>query len=198
MTSDQRVITMLRGGLSPSVIAAVLGIDVGDVRAVVTSTAELPSGGGGGATVLHATDVPDQSIALVTPGQPQELAELWRVNGPGLIAVVGWYEIKPFDDHDYAGIGLMAATDTGGGVGSNGGPDARAFSEAGEILAGGWIRQKIGNPFPDILTPSQWRDYRLEILGFHYHDDDPGDTTAPALGNVQIRNMHVVAIRLDG
>jgi hypothetical protein len=197
-TSDERIITMLRGGLSPSVIAAILGLEVSEVRAVITGPTELPASGGGGSNVVHATNVPDQTITLVTPGQPQDVEALWRIDGPGLWAVAMWYEIKPFDDNDYAGLGILADTDLDlGQLGSSGGPDARAFVTASEILPGGWIRQHAGSGIADILMPSQWREYRVQATGWHYNALDVGDTTQPVLGDPQIRNVRVVAVRLD-
>lgn len=198
-SSDQRVITMLHSGMSPSVIAAILGLDVSDIRAVITGPAELPaSGGGGGSLVAHATNVPDQTITLAAASAPQDVTDLWRIDGPGLWAVAGWYEVKPFDDNDYAGLTLIADTDLGvGQLASTGGPNARAFTTAEEELAGGWIRQHVGAGFPDVLMPSQWREYKLQAFGYHYHDDDPGDTATPVLGDVLIRNVRIVAVRLD-
>lgn len=47
MTDDERIITMLRGGLGFPVIAAILGLEPEDVRGVVESDEELPASGGG-------------------------------------------------------------------------------------------------------------------------------------------------------
>jgi hypothetical protein len=166
-------------------------------KQVTLLEANVGSGGGGGASVLRATDVPDQTITLDAASTPQDVMDLWRIDGPGLIAVAGWYEIKPFDDDDYAGLTIIADTDLGlGQLASNGGPDARTYTPPSELLTGGWIRQHVGAAFPDIMMPSQWREYKLQISGFHYHDDDPGDTTTPVLGDVQIRNARIVAVSL--
>jgi hypothetical protein len=197
VSDRQRVITLLQA-LDREEIAAILGTDTATIRDVIAGTGSLPASGGGGSNVVHATDVPDQTMTILDPGQPQDVTALWRIDGPGLWSVAMWYEIKPFDDNDYAGIGLLADTDLGLGVlGSPGGPDARAFTGPGEILAGGWIRQHAGSAFPEILMPSQWREYRVQLTGWHYNELDPGDTTQPVLGDVQIRNVRAVAVRLD-
>jgi hypothetical protein len=197
VSDRQRVITLLQA-LDREEIAAILGTDTATIRDVIAGTGSLPASGGGGSNVVHATDVPDQTITLAAGGVPQDVTDLWRVDGPGLWSVAMWYEIKPFDDNDYAGLGLLADTDLGlGQLGSTGGPDARAFTTATEILPGGWIREHAGAGFPDIVMPSQWREYRLQVTGWHYNALDPGDTTQPVLGDVQIRNVRAVATRLD-
>lgn len=198
MSDQQRIVTLLQR-FDRHEIAALLGVTVAQVHSVLHSGGSLPSSGGGsGTTVLEATDVPDQTITLAAASTPQDVVSLWRIDGPGLIAVAGWYEIKPFDDNDYAGLTLIADTDLGvGQLASQGGPDARAFTTAGEQLAGGWIRQHVGAAFPEIMTPSHWRDYKLTASGFHFNDADPGNTTAPVLGDVQLRNARIVAVRLD-
>jgi hypothetical protein len=161
-------------------------------------------GGGGGTTVVHSTDVPDQTVTLADDSFsfPQDLATLWTLEGPGLYQVGIWYEINPADDNDQVAITLVATNELDGEAAQTMGPDSRAFASvggAGSVVPGDttWLRQRGGDPSPQVFMASESREYKLRIAGFHYHDDDPGDTTVPVTGGVQIRNMHVVAVRLD-
>jgi hypothetical protein len=160
--------------------------------------------GGGGTTVVHSTDVPDQTVTLADDSMafPQDLATLWTLEGPGLFQVGIWYEISPFDDNDYVAVTLVATSELDAEQAITMGPDSRAFASnggTGSVVPGAaaWLRQRGGDFAPQILMTSESREYKLRIGGFHYHEDDPGDTTAPVVGDVQIRNMHVVAVRLD-
>lgn len=197
MTDHERIATLLRQGLSADAIAAILNTDLATVRDVQEGDGSLPSGGGG-SNIVHGTDVDDQTITILTPGQPQDVETLWRITGPGLFAVACWAEVHPAGDNDYVGLSLIHEDDDAGSGAISMGPNARAFSTGAQILAGGWLRNYTSAAlFSDTLGPSQWRDYKLTITGYAYNEADPGDTTTPLSGNVQIRNVRVVAVRLD-
>lgn len=85
MTSDERVITLLRAGLNAEVIAAILDTDLGDVQNVVGDPAhhDVPAAGGGGFTQAPNGAFGDPTVAP---------------------AFLGW-----FDDHN-----TVAAMDTTG------------------------------------------------------------------------------------
>jgi hypothetical protein len=85
MTSDERIITMLRGGLSAPVIAAILNLEIADIQAVVTGDTELPASGGGGAGPRFA---PGAWEALDATGFP---ADVGFLNVDGLSVA---YEIE--------------------------------------------------------------------------------------------------------
>jgi hypothetical protein len=160
--------------------------------------------GGGGSNVVHATDVPDQTITLADDSWsfPQHLADLWRVEGPGFWMLGLWYEVKPFDDNDQVMCQVMGTPEpTGAGRSFQVGPDSRAYASVGGSgsLApggGGWLRSRGGDAFPALLMPSEYQDFVLNIAGFHYNDADPGNFDIPLLGDVQIRNMRAIAVRL--
>jgi hypothetical protein len=155
------------------------------------------SGGGGDSNIVQQTAVPDQTIAITTPGQPQDVAVLWRLAGPGLFAVCAWAEFKPAGDNDMVGLTLLNENDDEGSNAVQMGPFARAFTSPHEMLAGGWIRAGTAQVFPVTIWPSQWHDYKLQIAGWAYNEVDPGDTTGPPSGNPQIRNTQITAVRLD-
>jgi hypothetical protein len=125
-------------------------------------------GGGGGATVVHATDVPDQTITLADDSWSfnQHLADLWRVEGPGFWLLGLWYEVKPFDDNDQVMVQAIGTP------------------------------EPTGDFSPVLLMPSEYQDFVLNIGGFHYNDADQGNFDIPLLGDVQIRNMRAIAVQL--
>lgn len=157
---------------------------------------EIVGGGGGGSSILHETDIPDQTVTITEePFVPQSLVDLWQVTGPGLITVVIWGEVKPADNLDTVAFELRGEMDEGGSSSVNIGPITRQYAAASEVLTGGWVRFSA-QVQPVVLMPTNTRDYELRISGFLYHDDDPADTSVPISGPVQIRNVHVAAIRL--
>jgi hypothetical protein len=68
VSDRQRVITLLQA-LDREEIAAILGTDTATIRDVIAGTGSLPASGGGGSNVVHATDVPDQTITLGCRGR---------------------------------------------------------------------------------------------------------------------------------
>lgn len=97
MTSDERIITMLRGGLSAPVIAAILDIEPDDIRDVLTTTDELPATGGGGGssapTEAGATRPLDQVFALPDPTKAYWVRYTWDTVTAGHAEAIAWHGI---------------------------------------------------------------------------------------------------------